>query len=388
MVFSSIPFLFAFLPAVILAERAVSGIRAKNAVLLAASILFYAYGEPVYVFLMLASVVVNHSAARWIAACSDNKKKAMWIEAGAVLFNLGMLFVFKYAGMTVSLLNQGLHTALPVPQITLPIGISFYTFQALSYVVDVRRGTAPAQKSIFSTALYLSFFPQLIAGPIVKYSDISAQMLDRNEDPQQTAQGIRRFVAGLSKKVLLANQLGHMTDLLRTIPAGETGMLWSWAAAAAYALHIYFDFSGYSDMAIGLGKIFGFTFKENFRHPYTASSVKDFWRRWHISLSSWFRDYLYIPLGGNRKGTARKHEYNGGDAPGMARLAVERADRRRNLRCGIPGGTGSRRGNRTVCGQGDPCIRAAAGGLFFPEDRRRLGCRTALPEGSYGGISG
>ena len=221
------------------------------------------------------------------------------------MFNLGTLVLFKYTGMFVTAFNSVTHLSVPVPDIILPIGISFYTFQALSYVIDVCRGEVGVQKNYFKVLLYISFFPQLIAGPIVKYRDIADQIDNRSQSLEQIAQGLRRFVCGLAKKVLIANTMGQVADIIFAQSTSELGFLSAWLGAAAYLFQIYYDFCGYSDMAIGLGKMFGFTFKENFRYPYGARSVQDFWRRWHISLSTWFKEYLYIPLGGNRKGKAR-----------------------------------------------------------------------------------
>ena len=263
---------------------------------------FYAYGEPVYVLLMILSSLVNYLCALWIGKSEKQKKLPLII---AIVFNLGTLVLFKYTGMFVTAFNSVTHLSVPVPDIILPIGISFYTFQALSYVIDVYRGEVGVQKNYFKVLLYISFFPQLIAGPIVKYRDIAGQIDNRSQSLEQIAQGLRRFVCGLAKKVLIANTMGQVADIIFAQSTSELGFLSAWLGAAAYLFQIYYDFCGYSDMAIGLGKMFGFTFKENFRYPYGARSVQDFWRRWHISLSTWFKEYLYIPLGGNRKGKAR-----------------------------------------------------------------------------------
>jgi alginate O-acetyltransferase complex protein AlgI len=272
--------------------------------LLIASLVFYAYGEPVYVLLMAASAACNYLWARLIAsAASSRRKRAVMIIA--VVQNLGVLGVFKYAGFAVSSFDALTGLAVPVPQITLPIGISFFTFQAMSYVIDVYRGEVEAQGNFGLVLLYICLFPQLIAGPIVKYHDIAAELEKREQTLDGLAKGTRRFIVGLAKKVLIANYMGSVADTLFAAPLNEINAAAAWMGAAAYALQIYFDFSGYSDMAIGLGWMFGFHFKENFKHPYISSTVREFWRRWHISLSTWFRDYLYIPLGGNRKGKAR-----------------------------------------------------------------------------------
>lgn len=304
MVFSSLTFLCIFLPAVLILDRIFGNIRIKNALLLAASLLFYAYGEPVYILLMIASALLNYVSALLISAFKDRIKLKKLFLAVGVAVNLGALVFFKYTVFFVTFINTSFGAAVPVPAVTLPLGISFFTFQAMSYVIDVYRGDCGVQKNFGRLLLYISFFPQLIAGPIVKYRDIEAQILSRNVTSANTALGIRRFAMGLAKKVFIANNVAVVADSvfadLSVIDAKT-----AWLGAAAYMLQIFFDFSGYSDMAIGLGRMFGFEFKENFDHPYIASSIKEFWRRWHISLSSWFKEYLYIPLGGNRKGKAR-----------------------------------------------------------------------------------
>ncbi len=302
MIFSSLEFLCIFLPIVFIVYCAVPKLAVRNAILIVASLLFYAYGEPVYVILMLGSVVVNYAVARLIAAFP--KRKGALLAVGVVL-NLGCLGVFKYLGFIVTNLNAVLPIDIPVPALTLPLGISFFTFQAMSYIIDVYRGEVDAQKNFFYVLLYISFFPQLIAGPIVKYKDICAQINDRHQDVDAITQGICRFLFGLGKKVLIANTMGLVADTIFAADTASINAPVAWIAAIAYMMQIYFDFSGYSDMAIGLGRMFGFRFKENFIYPYGATGIKEFWRRWHISLSSWFKDYLYIPLGGNRKGRAR-----------------------------------------------------------------------------------
>lgn len=301
MVFSSLVFLCIFLPVVFVLYTLLPGIHTKNFLLLIASLVFYAYGEPVYVLLLLGVSLLNYLAARLIASGSRKKAKL----AVVVILNLGILCLFKYTGFLVESLNQFTGISVRVPQIELPIGISFYIFQALSYVIDVYREEEPPQKNFATLLLYISFFPQLIAGPIVKYRDIASEILDRKQTPDDVAAGIRRFTAGLGKKVLIANFMAQIADAAYGAAPNEVNILVAWLGAAAYMLQIYFDFSGYSDMAIGLGRMFGFHFKENFCYPYTACGIRDFWRRWHISLSSWFRDYLYIPLGGNRRGKMR-----------------------------------------------------------------------------------
>lgn len=295
MVFSTIIFLCVFLPITIIGYYLMPS-KAKNYFLLLMSLLFYAWGEPKFVWIMLLSILINYSLGMWIFRCGA-KKAAVIL---AVLLNMGVLFVFKYLSFVTETVHR-LTSDVPVLAIALPIGISFYTFQGLSYVIDVYRGEE-AQKNPFRLALYISMFPQLIAGPIVRYKDVSKALVKREHSAQRFAEGVERFVLGLSKKAILANKTG---ELANSIIAGElinmSGPV-AWLGALAYMLQIYFDFSGYSDMAIGLGKIFGFDFMENFNYPYISCSVREFWRRWHISLSGWFRDYLYIPLGGNRKG--------------------------------------------------------------------------------------
>ena len=301
MVFSSTVFLFIFLPVTYVLYLLMPGIKAKNVWLIVISLLFYAFGEPLTVFLMVFSVLANYIFARLIAS---NKHKKPWLAA-AVIFDLGILGVFKYAGFFVQTINAVLPVTLPVPQIRLPIGISFFTFQILSYVIDVYRDSSLVQKKFGNVLLYISLFPQLIAGPIVKYYDIAKQIGERRITAEETALGIRRFITGLSKKVLIANTVGAAADAMFALSAENMSAPTCWLGAVAYTLQIYYDFSGYSDMAIGLGHMLGFTFKENFDHPYIAASMQDFWRRWHISLSTWFKEYLYIPLGGNRKGRLR-----------------------------------------------------------------------------------
>lgn len=303
MVFSSAVFLFLFLPVVFVLSRIVPGIPGKNIFLLIASFLFYAFGEPVYVFLMLFSTVVNYVAGRLLAVCGKGKDK--WVVAAAVVVNLGLLSVFKYTDFFLSNVNRIFSIEIPLTGIALPVGISFFTFQGLSYVIDVYRDRTQVAKNFVKLALYISFFPQLIAGPIVKYHDVAQQIDHRQTTSTLTADGIRRFIVGLSKKLLIANTVGQMADAVFTAQVQELDVRLAWLGAFCYMLQIYFDFSGYSDMAIGLGRMFGFQFLENFQYPYISSSIKEFWRRWHISLSSWFRNYLYIPLGGNRKGKVR-----------------------------------------------------------------------------------
>ena len=302
MVFSSMVFLCIFLPVVFLLHLLLPGIRAKNGMLLLASLAFYAYGEPVYVILMIASAFVNYLSAILIGKNPAGKKAVMAVN---VILNLGVLVLFKYTGFLTESVNTILGTAIPVPSIRLPIGISFFTFQAMSYVIDVYRGVTGAQKNFGKVLLYISFFPQLIAGPIVKYHDIAQEIENRTQTVDGVTDGIRRFVVGLSKKVLISNTVGLVADTLFAADVSGLNAAAAWIGAVSYMLQIYFDFSGYSDMAIGLGEMFGFHFKENFNYPYISGSIREFWRRWHMSLSGWFQEYLYIPLGGSRKGKIR-----------------------------------------------------------------------------------
>ena len=296
MVFSSLLFLYAFLPICLLLYFLVPGLKGKNIVLLCASLVFYAWGEPVYVFLMLAVAALN-----WGFGLLLEKNRSKGLLALCVALNLASLVVFKYAGFLVENCNALFGAAFRVPQISLPIGISFYTFQALSYSVDVYRKDVGAQRSYWKFLLYVSMFPQLIAGPIVRYVDVAAQIESRESDPENVFRGVTRFCVGLGKKVLLADHVGQVADQLLGGSFTGATTLGIWLGALMYMFQIYFDFSGYSDMAIGLGRIFGFRYMENFKLPYTSKSISEFWRRWHISLSSFFRDYVYIPLGGNRR---------------------------------------------------------------------------------------
>ena len=305
MVFSSLTFLCVFLPAVLLLYSLVPNLKFRNGLLIVASLVFYAYGEPIYVLLMIFSSVLNYICARFVRTGKHGKNKAALILA--VIVNLGILGIFKYTGFLVGTVNDIFSLSIPVPQIALPVGISFFTFQALSYVVDVYRGDAEVQKNYFNVLLYISFFPQLIAGPIVKYRDIDRQIVDRSQSIDKIARGLRRFVCGLGKKVLIANTMGQTADIIFSSDMSDVSLPVAWLGAIAYLFQIYYDFCGYSDMAIGLGLMFGFEFKENFMYPYGAANIQDFWRRGHISLSTWFKEYLYIPLGGNRKGKARTY---------------------------------------------------------------------------------
>ena len=301
MLFSSLPFLFYFLPAVLITYFLVPR-WAKNGVLLISSLIFYGWGEPRYVFLMIGTIVLFYGCGLAIEKAAHSRWKRFWLLISIVV-SLGLLGIFKYADFFLESFNAVTGLSLPLLKLALPIGISFYTFQCLSYTIDVYRGHVPAQKNLISFGAYVALFPQLIAGPIVRYVDIARQLDHRSHSLEDFTLGLRRFLVGLSKKILLANLFGELTNLYRD--ASEPSVLFAWMYAAAFMLHIYFDFSGYSDMAIGLGRIFGFQFVENFRYPYLSGTITEFWRRWHISLGSWFRDYVYIPLGGNRVSRGR-----------------------------------------------------------------------------------
>ena len=303
MLFSSNVFLFAFLPVVLLLYY-VSPRRLRNPVLLLWSLVFYGWGEPVYLFLMIATILLNYGFGLWIHKKQAVGEKAKLPLVLGVVANLVILGFFKYAGFFVRQLQAVVPflSGIKAPEISLPIGISFYVFQSMSYVIDVYRNDAPVQKNPLTFGTYVTLFPQLIAGPIVRYKDVAEQMETRRENVHDFASGVQLFVLGLGKKVLLANPMGNLWNLLQA----ERGTLTAWVGILAYSLQIYFDFSGYSDMARGLGRMFGFEFLENFNYPYISASITEFWRRWHISLSTWFREYVYIPLGGNRKGLPRQ----------------------------------------------------------------------------------
>jgi len=310
MVFSSPLFLFLFLPVVLTVYFLLPGLRARNSWLLLVSLFFYAWGEISFVLLLLVSTLLNFQLGKWVDASTDlaQRKKAV---AVAVVVNVGFLAFFKYAGLVVTSLNAPLtwlgFASLPVPHLALPIGISFFTFHALSYIIDIYRRKWRAARDPRDVALYIFFFPQLVAGPILRWNAIAPQLTRRHFDRAQFAEGVRRFVGGFAKKMIVANAVALPADQIFALPAGELSAPVAWLGVACYTVQIYFDFSGYSDMAVGLGKMFGFEFLENFNFPYTAQSIKDFWRRWHISLSSWFRDYVYIPLGGNRVSVGHNH---------------------------------------------------------------------------------
>ncbi|MDR7078858.1 alginate O-acetyltransferase complex protein AlgI [Neobacillus niacini] len=304
MVFSNLVFLFAFLPVVLLLYY-IARVDLKNAVLLIASLVFYAWGEPQYVFLMLFSIGMNYLFGLGVQKFSTNILWKKTILIISIISNLLVIGYFKYSSFVLDNLNAILGTSWNVGELPLPIGISFFTFQAMSYVIDVYRNDAKVQKSLTSLALYITLFPQLVAGPIVRYNDVEEQITRRSVDINKFNDGIKRFIIGLSKKVLVANGFATIADSVFTAPANELSVATAWIGIIAYSLQIYYDFSGYSDMAIGLGKMFGFDFLENFNYPYISKNASEFWRRWHISLSTWFKDYLYIPLGGNRKGNLK-----------------------------------------------------------------------------------
>ena len=304
MVFSSLTFLLFFLPAVLAVYFAVPA-RFKNGVLLLFSLVFYAWGEPVYVCLMIFSILLNYSCGRLVDKYRGTGKSRTALIV-SICVSIGLLAVFKYADLFVGTCNDIFGTALTLPHLPLPIGISFYTFQTMSYTIDVYRGTAKVQKNIVSFGAYVALFPQLIAGPIVRYQTIADQLDERSHSVDRFGEGAWRFAVGLGKKVLLANNIGLLWDAIKAIPFGRLSVLGAWLGILAFAFQIYFDFSGYSDMAIGLGRMFGFDFLENFDYPYVSRSITEFWRRWHISLGTWFRDYVYIPLGGSRCGIGKQ----------------------------------------------------------------------------------
>lgn len=305
MLFSSIIFLGFFLPVVLIVYYVIPSIKYRNCVLLVSSLLFYAWGEPKFVLLMIISIIFNYSMGIFISERKSRKKILIF----SIIVNLIVLFIFKYLGFTCEIINvfiNSLHLRpLTVLNLILPIGISFYTFQEISYLVDVYRNPGIVQKNVLNLGLYITFFPQLIAGPIVRYHDINYQIENRKENIADFSKGLERFIVGLSKKVILANNFALVCDTIYDSSFQSYGTLAAWIAAISYALQIYYDFSGYSDMAIGIAKLFGFDLLENFDYPYSASSITDFWKRWHISLTNFFRDYVYIPLGGNRNGKAR-----------------------------------------------------------------------------------
>lgn len=307
MVFSSAVFVFAFLPIVLILHTFIPKNSIRNILLILASLVFYAWGEPVYVLLLLFSIVFNYFAGRF-ASGGKGSKRARLAVIWAVIVNLLMLVVFKYSGFIVEIINVIPFVNLPVPELRMPLGISFYTFQALSYVIDVYREKAPKPAGFIDVMVYILLFPQLVAGPIVKYHTISESIKNRRVDIRSIQEGITRFIFGLSKKLLVANVVAVGADRIFALD-DRLDMPGAWLGAVCYMLQIYFDFSGYSDMAVGMGRMFGFTFPRNFNYPYIATSVRDFWKRWHISLTSWFREYLYFSLGGNR-GSVRRTMFN------------------------------------------------------------------------------
>ena len=298
MLFSSITFLFLFLP-IMLAVYYIAPPQWKNLLLLEGSLIFYAWGEPVYIILMILSILLNYFCGMDIENKSENEAKAKRSLVFAITVNIVLLVFFKYLGFLVESTNTLFGISIPYRELALPIGISFYTFQEISYIVDVYRGKVKAQQSLVKYALYVSMFPQLVAGPIVCYGDIEQQHTARKISGRKLGQGAMLFIIGLSKKAVLANTLGKIFEEISSTSASNLTVLMAWLGCITYAFQIYFDFSGYSDMAIGLGRMFGFEFKKNFDVPYISKSITEFWRRWHISLSSWFREYVYIPLGGN-----------------------------------------------------------------------------------------
>lgn len=306
MVFSTPYFLFLYLPAVLLLYY-ISPLKWRNLVLLVVNLIFYGWGEPVYIVIMFASIAIDYTHGMLVAR---NKAKGNWrgaklAVASSVVFNLALLFFFKYWDFIAKTLEGMGLGFMPQFGLELPIGISFYTFQTMSYTIDVYRGDARVQKNVVTFGTFVTLFPQLIAGPILQYKDLDAQLEHRDHSVEKFASGVQRFCVGLAKKVLLANNLGKLWDVYLATPGHELTTLGAWLGIIAFSLQLYFDFSGYSDMAIGLGRMLGFEFLENFNYPYISKSATEFWRRWHISLGSWFRDYLYIPLGGNRVGKGR-----------------------------------------------------------------------------------
>ena len=301
MVFSTPLFLFYYLTLVLLVYY-VTPVRFRNFVLLVASLFFYYWGEQGYTVIMLLSIGIDYIHGRIVLRCKEkgNDTGARMAVASSVVFNLAILFFFKYWDFAARSLQAAGLGFMPVLNISLPIGISFYTFQTMSYTIDVYRSDARVQKNVIHFGTFVTLFPQLIAGPIIKYKDLDAQLDSRSHSVDRFASGVQRFVVGLAKKLLLANNLGQLWDVFKATPTGELTVTGAWLGIIAFAFQIYFDFSGYSDMAIGLGRMFGFEFMENFNYPYISKSITEFWRRWHISLSTWFREYLYIPLGGNR----------------------------------------------------------------------------------------
>ncbi len=303
MVFSSIVFLYIFLPIMLLLYFIVPS-KFKNAIMILASLVFFAWGEIRYIFIMLVLAVMDFVCGKQITKYQNNKKKKILFLMINVVVNLGILFFFKYADFIITNINNLTGLSIPLLNIPLPIGVSFNTFQSLSYIIDVYRGTVKCEKSFYNYLTYTTLFPQIIAGPIVRYETVDEELETKNISMDNFSAGMKRFIIGLGKKVLIANSVGALWNTIETGNYSELSMLFAWIGIIAFALQIYFDFSGYSDMAIGLAQIFGMKFDENFNYPYISKSITEFWRRWHITLSSWFRDYIYIPLGGNRRGLA------------------------------------------------------------------------------------
>ena len=299
MLFSSFAFLLVFLPLVIITYFLIKNRTYRNIILFLFSLVFYAWGEPIYVLLMLFSIIINYFFAIYIDNAKNKHKKKKYLILSIVV-NILIIGFFKYSNFLINNINFLLHTSIPNLNLALPIGISFYTFQILSYIIDVYNKKVSVQRNIINLGTYIALFPQLIAGPIVRYETIAEELENRKENLTKIIEGLKRFIIGLGKKVIIANNMAIIADTIYNGDIASYGTIAIWLAAIAYTFQIYFDFSGYSDMAIGLGKVFGFTFLENFNYPYIANSITDFWRRWHISLSTWFRDYVYIPLGGNR----------------------------------------------------------------------------------------
>lgn len=308
MLFSSLIFIWFFLPVTVLLYTLAPNRTIKNGVLLLASLFFYSWGEPVYLLLLLLTVLISYGAGILLSLCHGSVIRRKAVITLFLITSFGILGYFKYFNFLMDTINRVAGSELmSLQDIALPLGISFYTFQSVSYVIDTYRGKNPVQKNLFHLSLYICLFPQLLSGPIIKYHELVSQITERRESSSMQAYGIKRFTYGLAKKVLLANSFGQVVDRILTIPAEQLGTLTVWLMIILYTLQIYYDFSGYSDMAIGLGRMFGFRYAENFNYPYLSASITEFWRRWHISLSTWFREYLYFPLGGNRRGSARTY---------------------------------------------------------------------------------
>ena len=305
MVFSSLTFLYFFLPVVLIVYMAASK-KLKNLILLIAGLIFYAWGEPVYIWVMIASSLVDYAAGLYMSKSDKQSSRRLALVISMVV-DLGFLFVFKYSGFVVNVINTCFKTSITEPDLPLPIGISFYTFQSMSYTIDIYLKKVKVQKNFINYLTYVSLFPQLVAGPIVRYDEVAEEIDDRKINADNVGEGAGLFIKGLSKKVLLANNIGMLWTQIKAMDYSELSVLSAWLGILAFTFQIYFDFSGYSDMARGLGKIFGFNFPVNFDHPYQSKSISEFWRRWHITLGSWFRTYVYIPLGGNRNGKAKTY---------------------------------------------------------------------------------